>query len=134
MAGARRTAASFGRAGLVGGVARVPPRVGCGDGRAWRLPRRRVATRRKRRAAPPHGGSPHVSRTPCGSTLRPFALIDALRPALNCVAGRPGLAQCHLAKVDHAASVSWRRLTSLIVAGPGWRVPWSPGRLTREEL
>ncbi len=40
-------------------------------------------------------------------------------------------AQCHLAKVDHAASVSWRRLTSLIVAGPGWRVPWSPGRLTR---
>ncbi len=39
--------------------------------------------------------------------------------------------QCHLAKVDHAASVSWRRLTSLIVAGPGWRVPWSPGRLTR---
>jgi len=22
-------------------------------------------------------------------------------------------------------------LTRLIVAGPGWRVPWSPGRLTR---
>src|SRR6266536_1228680 len=39
--------------------------------------------------------------------------------------------QCHLAKVDHAASVSWRRLTSLLVAGPGWRVQWSPGRLTR---
>jgi hypothetical protein len=35
--------------------------------------------------------------------------------------------QCHLAKVDQSTSVSGRRLTSLMVAGPSWRVPWSPG-------
>lgn len=41
------------------------------------------------------------------------------------------LAQCRLAKVDHAASESGLRLTSLIVAGPSCRVPWSPGLFTR---
>ena len=39
--------------------------------------------------------------------------------------------QCHLAKVDQATSESERRLTSLMVAGPSWRVPWSPGLFTR---
>ena len=33
------------------------------------------------------------------------------------------LKQCLLAKVDHDARESERRLTSLIVAGPSWRVP-----------
>jgi hypothetical protein len=44
---------------------------------------------------------------------------------------RPVRSQCHLAKVDHATSESERRLTSLIVAGPSCRVPWSPGLFTR---
>ncbi len=35
--------------------------------------------------------------------------------------------QCHLAKVDHDAKESGLRLTSLMVAGPSWRVPWSLG-------
>jgi hypothetical protein len=41
------------------------------------------------------------------------------------------MTQCHLAKVDQATSESERRLTSLIVAGPSCRVPWSPGLFTR---
>ena len=41
------------------------------------------------------------------------------------------MAQCHLAKVDQATSESERMLTRLMVAGPSWRVPWSPGLFTR---
>jgi hypothetical protein len=54
-----------------------------------------------------------------------------------CIVGHPGpklsgvRAQCHLAKVDQAVSESGRRLTSLMVGGPSWRVPWSPGLFTR---
>src|SRR5207247_9967497 len=44
-------------------------------------------------------------------------------------------AQCHLAYFDHAAvlvmALVRAGLRSLIVGGPWWRVPWSPGFLTR---
>src|SRR6266702_5297703 len=40
-------------------------------------------------------------------------------------------AQCRLAKVDHAARVRGLAFASLIVAGPSWRVPVSPGFFTR---
>jgi hypothetical protein len=43
----------------------------------------------------------------------------------------PGQEAMPLSKVDHDASDSERRLTSLIVAGPLCRVPWSPGFFTR---
>jgi hypothetical protein len=39
--------------------------------------------------------------------------------------------QCHLAYFDHAAAWGFARLTSVIVGGALWRVPWSPGLLTR---
>ncbi len=43
--------------------------------------------------------------------------------------------QCHLAYFDHAAMLVMAPvrtgLVSWIVGGPSWRVPWSPGFLTR---
>src|SRR5258707_50103 len=42
--------------------------------------------------------------------------------------------QYHLARADHAASPCGLRLTSLIVAGPVWPMPWSPDPFTREEV
>jgi cytochrome P450 len=41
------------------------------------------------------------------------------------------LTQCRLAYFDHAATWGFSRLTSLIVGGESWRVPWSPGLFTR---
>jgi hypothetical protein len=41
------------------------------------------------------------------------------------------LTQCRLAYFDHAATWGFSRLTSLIVGGELWRVPWSPGLFTR---
>jgi hypothetical protein len=41
------------------------------------------------------------------------------------------MGQCRLAYFDHAATWGFARLTSVMVGGAWWRVPWSPGLLTR---
>ena len=41
------------------------------------------------------------------------------------------IGQCRLAYFGHAATWGLGRLTSVMVGGAWWRVPWSPDFLTR---
>jgi len=43
----------------------------------------------------------------------------------------PLIRQCRLAYFDHAAVLGWAELASRMVAGPSWRMFWSPGFLMR---
>jgi len=74
-----------------------------------------------------------LARMPAGMTYEEAAALpQAGAIALQGIRDKGQVrAQCRLAKVDHATRESARRLTSLIVAGPSCRVPWSPGLLTR---